>query len=56
VTLVTYSDGVVVKASGVGSVRFKAEDGSIVKIHGVLWIPSQAMCLFSVKQVSGKRL
>ena len=50
---VTYGDGNEVLASGVGTVRFVTESKEVLTLTGVLWIPSQAMSLFSVKQVSG---
>jgi hypothetical protein len=53
--LVTYGDGESIKASGVGTVRVKGDQGQVITLTDVLWIPSNAMCLFSVKRVSGRR-
>jgi hypothetical protein len=52
--LLTYGDGECVKASGVGTVRIKGDQGEIITLTRVLWTPSNAMCLFSVKRASGK--
>jgi hypothetical protein len=51
---VTYGDGKATKASGVGTVRIKGDQGKVITLTGVLWIPSNAMCLFSIKRVSGR--
>jgi hypothetical protein len=50
---VTYGNGDEVMASGVGTVRFVTETKEVLTLTGVLWVPSQAMSLFSVKEVSG---
>jgi hypothetical protein len=50
---ITNGNGKEVTASGVGTVRFVTETKEVLTLTGVLWVPSQAMSLFSVKQVSG---
>jgi hypothetical protein len=50
---VTYGIGDEVMASSVGTVRFVTETKEVLTLTRVLWVPSQAMSLFSVKQVSG---
>jgi hypothetical protein len=54
VILVTYGDGKATKASGVGTIRIKGDQGQVITLTGVLWISSNAMCLFSIKRVSGR--
>jgi hypothetical protein len=38
----------------VGTVRIKGHKGQVITLTGVLWIPSNAMCLFSIKRASGR--
>jgi hypothetical protein len=49
---VTYGDGISVKASGVGTMRIKGDNGDIITLTGVFWIPTNAMRIFSVKRTS----
>jgi hypothetical protein len=52
--LVAYGDGESTKASGVGTVRIKGDQGQVITLTGALWIPSNAMCLFLIKRVGGR--
>ena len=53
--IVSYGNAQATKASGIGTVRIKGEQGQVITLTDVLWIPSNAMCLFSIKRVSGRQ-
>jgi hypothetical protein len=48
---VRFGDGSVIQATGVGSVAFHTESGSIMKLTDVLYIPTLTINLFSAKRI-----